>query len=1622
MRIAKKTIAIFLASLIFMLSIPLNVFANEQKNSIRESAVPIVIGGELIKKDSTSNKYGIDVFEVENPRNPNGPLGKFILKKTDKNSRNLKGATFLLEGNGISRTIEPKDNEEGLTIDNLSPGIYILKETEAPDGYTKTEETATITVDNAGNTSIKSDTNPSKDISVENDQKTLLSYDAKELNIVIAVENGYPKGTTERYSYYRTTAASIYDGFKNTPGLKGKVNIILAGTTPYDTKVVNFDIGSQFQFPDNNNVAGWMDQAFTKASSIFGDSPNTENILITLFEGKYYGANANKALEEVSTTNINKVFNYTYSKTWLNNIKDSLINRYNNLNIKSNSAFENMISKSMFDENRDFYVSEYITGIARDGSIKNELERGSHIKENTVAVPTVTIQNEIFGKLIINKTDKADGKELQGAEFTLIKKDGTESFTATSTEKGIATFDEIPPGEYILKETKAPDKYKKIETEWNVYVSPAGATFVNEKKDNVTPQETKGEDLSDKLNGTITLSTPQNTLTVGDNSNKITINGNFDATDVKAGDYFDLKIYKTIHYNMLQPDKPNQPTITDANREKIAVPTLIKSSPGEEKIIRYTFVKDLQSVNFSFKLDYSVDEYGAKNNGNYQFSANVGHTRGEIDRQVSYSGGKSNSYGLNIDAAFDYTNDQNGKYSQVIYVNQEGSNIKDPTHLEITPYVKNDYKNGYITANISPIATAIKVYKVKAGQSLSNAVIYEKDKLADVTGSFINKIKIEDNKATVQFDIIGNDKYVVVVDSNMIYPQGQIQGTYLAQVASLVNNNLSSRVSMTSGIATYDSYSLGTGSAYTSNKIELNVQNEKEATGKFTLKKNNENQQFIPGSEFTLSKKENEKLPESFEPVKKEIKDANGVEFTGLLPGLYILKETKSPDGYKASDDYVVIVHASGNTQVIDKKLFDIMDKSDLKEDGDPDELLNTKSTIDVEGTGSTKRDPNIFDGQLIKKLDVSDYELVSSNDKNPNKVSVNNGEYLKAKFKVKLPAQAKEGDYFYITYDDNINRLGNKMLEDKLLPIKSYLGEELITVSNKNGDNTYKYILTKAVNNKQDFEIEIETPLYVNREKIRDNSLLKITNRIPSKGKDNDSAKTVEEKVFENQISVDYSNFSQKSKTSNDYIGSAIYYNTDKVELDQTTGRPKLDEQGKPIEKTSPNPYIISYVYVYGNKKDTEKISVGLYSNSNFGSSAINLFEQNVEIEVYKVSNPFESKVSNDKLNSKSMPESFGLTEDSLKNETKLNLNKDYSVEIRNATYGKAKVLTINGDNKADDSSQYGYIIKVKAPYQIGDVPIRLVATMSRNGNFVGFQNEIIQAKPSATINYSKAIKLVKKDNSDNSKLIDGAIFKLTSVEGEEKYLQYAKTGKDPQSSNNGTLYFTKIKSGDYILEEVLTPQGYEKPSHSWMIRVNYDEYTKSYYVEEINGQGELLEKDSANNLTLIVKNKKSEFGFTSKTVINYLNKIKFYKVDENGESLKGAKFKLIRGTETIRELKSIDQNKINEFIFEKLSSGDYKLLEIQAPEGYPSVGNGLEVATFTVNARGEIENVKTYNGVALTDSDGSVHKIVNSKYKPVYPSTGGIGTFPFIGIGLSLMTIAYIELKRNKKYIILK
>ncbi|MDY6064709.1 MAG: SpaA isopeptide-forming pilin-related protein [Finegoldia sp.] len=73
-----------------------------------------------------------------------------------------------------------------------------------------------------------------------------------------------------------------------------------------------------------------------------------------------------------------------------------------------------------------------------------------------------TYVNKKNYKLTIKKVDKEDNnKPLSGAEFELTSTvDPTKTYKATSDGMGLASFYNLDPGTYTLKETRAPDNYK----------------------------------------------------------------------------------------------------------------------------------------------------------------------------------------------------------------------------------------------------------------------------------------------------------------------------------------------------------------------------------------------------------------------------------------------------------------------------------------------------------------------------------------------------------------------------------------------------------------------------------------------------------------------------------------------------------------------------------------------------------------------------------------------------------------------------------------------------------------------------------------------------------------------------------------------------------------------------------------------------------------------------------------------------------------------------------------------------------------------------------------------------------------------------------------------------------
>ena len=76
------------------------------------------------------------------------------------------------------------------------------------------------------------------------------------------------------------------------------------------------------------------------------------------------------------------------------------------------------------------------------------------VAEDGSIIGNTTLRDD-FNRLLLHKVDTAENP-LAGAAFALLDREGHEVTTAVSDEKGLATFERIPCGKYILRELAAP--------------------------------------------------------------------------------------------------------------------------------------------------------------------------------------------------------------------------------------------------------------------------------------------------------------------------------------------------------------------------------------------------------------------------------------------------------------------------------------------------------------------------------------------------------------------------------------------------------------------------------------------------------------------------------------------------------------------------------------------------------------------------------------------------------------------------------------------------------------------------------------------------------------------------------------------------------------------------------------------------------------------------------------------------------------------------------------------------------------------------------------------------------------------------------------------------------------
>lgn len=293
-------------------------------------------------------------------------------------------------------------------------------------------------------------------------------------------------------------------------------------------------------------------------------------------------------------------------------------------------------------------------------------------------------------------------------------------------------------------------------------------------------------------------------------------------------------------------------------------------------------------------------------------------------------------------------------------------------------------------------------------------------------------------------------------------------------------------------------------------------------------------------------------------------------------------------------------------------------------------------------------------------------------------------------------------------------------------------------------------------------------------------------------------------------------------------------------------------------------------------------------------------------------------------------------------------------------------------------------------------------------NGNTFNYQvsseatdsyiSSITNKTNESTITNTQYGLIIDKYASNSTNTLTGAEFIVKSADGKQSY-----TLKDNQ--------LQQLSPGDYTIQEIKSPTGYQLDSTVYPITLSQDGKWSSSgqginvkspttdgsgYKDGFSIATDKSNNTEKNNVVRFVKNDAlKKFDLT----VNKVDKT-------TGNALKGAKFTLTDSAGKTSSYKETDPTAM--FTFENLSSGTYTLKETKAPDGYIT----SQDVTIVISDDGNV-NVTNNNGdwkLTLQNDAGNnqITLTVNNTNKTVFPSTGGSGNALYLIVGGAFILIS--------------
>ncbi|MEB5658897.1 SpaA isopeptide-forming pilin-related protein [Enterococcus faecium] len=341
-----------------------------------------------------------------------------------------------------------------------------------------------------------------------------------------------------------------------------------------------------------------------------------------------------------------------------------------------------------------------------------------------------------------------------------------------------------------------------------------------------------------------------------------------------------------------------------------------------------------------------------------------------------------------------------------------------------------------------------------------------------------------------------------------------------------------------------------------------------------------------------------------------------------------------------------------------------------------------------------------------------------------------------------------------------------------------------------------------------------------------------------------------------------------------------------------------------------------------------------------------------------------------------------FKLTGDSI--DTLLTDNGDGTYSLpENVKLQKEMTYTLT-ETKAPE----GHELSKKTTWKI---KIASNGTVTVDGKTVTTSDDTIQLTiENPFIEIPIAVRKYTMQGTGKEMNLKGAAFALQKKETNGAYQPM-----DNQTTNEkGLASFDSLTPGEYRVVETAGPAGYDTSPGNYEFQI--DKYGKIIYtgknIETTNGMW-----------TLTHQNRLKSFDLT------------VHKKEDNGQALKGAKFRL-QGPEIDLELPK-DGQETDTFLFENLKPGTYKLTETFTPGGYQGLKDPV---TIIIKEDGSIQvEGQDYESVLSPGAkNNQISLDITNQAKVPLPETGGIGRLGIYLVGMigCTFSIWYLFFKKER------